>query len=116
MAPYYNAIYNSIVDYKGDYGFLEKILRTHHDGGKVKSVLDVGCGTGKQAFFLAEKGYEVTGIDVSRGMIKISISENNKMKNLRFFEMDMRRIDLPQSVKKPFDVIVSFFGGFGYLL
>ena len=116
MAPYYNAIYRGIVDYRGDCGFLERVLRIHHEGSKVQSILDVGCGTGSHAFILAEKGYEVTGIDVSRAMIKIAMLQKNKMKNPRFFEMDMRRVDLPQSVKKPFDVIVSFFGGFGYLL
>ncbi len=32
-------------------------------------VLDIGCGTGALAFCLHERGYRVTGVDVSSGMI-----------------------------------------------
>jgi SAM-dependent methyltransferase len=37
-------------------------------GGRV---LDVGCGTGVLAERLAERGYEVTGVDPSEGMLEI---------------------------------------------
>lgn len=33
------------------------------------SVLDVGCGTGRHAVALATRGYGVTGIDLSAGML-----------------------------------------------
>jgi 2-polyprenyl-3-methyl-5-hydroxy-6-metoxy-1,4-benzoquinol methylase len=33
-------------------------------------ILDVGCGTGRHAVELAKRGYKVTGIDISRGMLK----------------------------------------------
>jgi len=33
------------------------------------AILDVGCGTGRHAIELARRGYRVTGIDVSTGMI-----------------------------------------------
>jgi SAM-dependent methyltransferase len=35
------------------------------------SVLDVGCGTGALAARLAERGYEVTGLDPSDGMLHV---------------------------------------------
>ena len=33
------------------------------------SVLDVGCGTGRHAIELAKRGYRVTGVDLSAGML-----------------------------------------------
>jgi SAM-dependent methyltransferase len=33
------------------------------------SVLDIGCGTGRHAVELAKRGYEVTGVDISSGML-----------------------------------------------
>lgn len=34
------------------------------------SALDVGCGTGTDAIFLAQNGFEVTGIDIAKAAIK----------------------------------------------
>lgn len=33
-------------------------------------VLDLGCGTGRLSFILAEKGANVTSVDISAGMIE----------------------------------------------
>ncbi len=37
-----------------------------------RSVLDVGCGTGDNAVYLAQRGYEVMGIDASISAIKMA--------------------------------------------
>ncbi len=33
------------------------------------SILDMGCGTGRHAIELAQRGYKVTGVDISSGML-----------------------------------------------
>jgi len=33
------------------------------------SILDIGCGTGRHAVELARRGYQVTGVDISSGML-----------------------------------------------
>ncbi len=45
----------------GEVDFLEKEL--NYD--KTKSILDIGCGTGRHAIELARRGYSITGIDLS---------------------------------------------------
>jgi ubiquinone/menaquinone biosynthesis C-methylase UbiE len=40
-------------------------------GGRGRRALDVGCGTGVLAQRLAERGYTVTGVDPSEGMLEV---------------------------------------------
>lgn len=43
-----------------------------------KAVLDVGCGTGRNAYYFAQLGAQVTGIDISHKAIQIAISNTEK--------------------------------------
>ena len=42
--------------------------------GKIKSckAVDLGCGAGNYAIWLAQKGFDVTGIDISQNAVKIA--------------------------------------------
>ena len=51
----------------GDAAFYEQLAR-----GTGGPVLEVACGTGRIALVLAERGFEVTGVDVSDGMLAIA--------------------------------------------
>jgi SAM-dependent methyltransferase len=46
-------------------------------------VLDVGCGTGVLAGRLAGRGYEVTGLDPSEGMLEVLRSEHSDVTAIR---------------------------------
>ncbi|MCX9073107.1 MAG: class I SAM-dependent methyltransferase [Candidatus Methanoperedens sp.] len=54
------------------------------DSGKVKpcKTIDLGCGTGNYAIYLASKGFDVTGIDISPAAINIA-KENAKKKGVK---------------------------------
>jgi SAM-dependent methyltransferase len=45
--------------------------------------LDVGCGTGVLAARLAERGYEMTGLDPSAGMLEVMAAEHPEVEAVR---------------------------------
>lgn len=53
-------------------------------------VLDVGCGTGTNAIWLASRGYDVTGIDIAPGAIDIALSNRGtESRNPSFVQDDV---------------------------
>lgn len=69
-------------------------------------VLDLGCGNGRLADFLAKKGFAAyTGVDQSKNLLKIA---QQKHPNLRFLQRDMTELsDLSQEWDAVF-MIASF--------
>ncbi len=68
---------------------IEKFLKKY----KVKTVLDLTCGTGSQVFFLAKSEYEIVGADFSPDLLKIAREKAKKEKlDLKFIDGDMRSI------------------------
>ena len=51
-------------DYLEECRLIDRLLQTYGNGS-VRSLLDLGCGTGNHALPLAERGYEVVGVDRS---------------------------------------------------
>lgn len=112
LAKYYDAIYNNIVDYESQTSYLEKVFHDFHRG-RVRSILDIGCGTGNFTLIFAKRGYRTTGIDLSEDMIRVAKGKRRPSKaNPEFFRMDMRDIRL----NRKYDAATALFGGFGYLL
>jgi SAM-dependent methyltransferase len=75
------------------------------ESGKIPpcEVIDLGCGAGNYAIYLAYIGYNVTGVDISPTAIKIA-KENAKKKKVKcnFLVADVVD-DLRNVVKKTFD-------------
>ena len=66
-AKYYNLLYRD-KDYAGEAAYVAEHIRRH--APKAQTILEFGCGTGRHAIHLAEKGYTVTGIDRSIDMLE----------------------------------------------
>lgn len=86
---------------------IETILKKH----RVKTVLDLTCGTGSQVFWLAKRGYEVVGADINSKMLKVANSKAQKEKlALKFLKGDMRTIKVGK-----FDAVITIFNAVGHL-
>lgn len=69
------------------------------------NLLDVGCGTGRHVVLLAEKGFDVTGIDKDREFIKASqMKLKLKKLNARLIIADARKLPLRNNL---FGYIIS---------
>lgn len=79
-------------------------------------ILDLGCGTGEDALFLASKGFIVTGIDISEKMISIAKSKTlkkNMKENIIFFCCDM--VQFIEKDTGNYDGIISNFNAVNYV-
>jgi len=107
-------VYDQIMDhvpYDSWVQDLEKVFETQ--GVKPVRILDCACGTGAMANRLANKGYVMTGIDLSEEML-VHAQENALEQELkvRYLMMDIREI----AIKDKFDAVISYFDGVNYLI
>lgn len=59
-------------------------------------ILDVGCGAGTNALFLARQGYRVTGVDLAEGAIAAARSRADRSKaHVDFHVADALRLPFP---------------------
>jgi SAM-dependent methyltransferase len=78
-------------------------------GGRV---LDLACGHGRHAIELAQRGFEITGIDLSPRFIEMAIqsARSKGLPNVEFLIGDMRQTHFVTR----FDAAFSYFTSFGY--
>ncbi len=68
-----------------------KFLELMPQGG---CVLDVGCGSGRDAAYFESRGLEVAGVDLSASLLTIA---RKVASCAEFYEMDMRRLTFPDN-------------------
>jgi len=91
--------------------FIESLwaLNSH----KPNLVLDVGCGTGVISLPLAEKGYNIIGIDISQDMLTMArLKAESADLNILFLQQDMRTFELYGTV----DSVVCICDVINYLV
>ena len=58
-------------------------------------VVDLGCGTGKLTEILADRGYDVMGIDLSEEMLSMALERRDKLRHRTLYLcQDMREFEL----------------------
>ena len=75
------------------------------------SILDIGCGMGREAFCLYDKGFKVTGIDISEKVIDIA-KNIAKTNNAKIDFLVSNGLDLPFA-NSTFDIIIIWAQTFG---
>lgn len=75
------------------------------------NILDLGCGRGRHSISLYNKGYKVTGIDLSEQAIQTA-REKAAKQGLEGLDFEVR--DMREPLPKTFDAIVNLFTTFGY--
>ena len=78
------------------------------------TVLELGCGTGEDALWLAGRGHRVLATDVSRGMLEQArrkIDAAGAADRVRFARLDLAAVGRePDPPEAPFDAVFSNFG------
>jgi SAM-dependent methyltransferase len=105
-STYYHKLYFDRDEQEAD-AFLDRLVGrlSPKPGSKM---LDVACGKGRHSRFLASRGFDVTGIDISPE--SIAYAQQYESNDLHFAVHDMR---LPSWVNY-FDYAFNFFTSFGY--
>jgi SAM-dependent methyltransferase len=104
---YYDLLYRH-KDYQGEAAYIHSLIEKHRPGAR--SLFDLGCGTGRHASLLAERGYAVTGVDRSPEMLAEARARAVRGARAEFFEGDLRSVRLGRE----FDVVVSLFHVMSY--
>ena len=78
------------------------------------SILDLCCGHGRHAIALAQRGYRVTGLDLSALHLELARRTAEEAGvDVEWLRADMRRI--PRRMWGRFDAVINMFTAFGYL-
>src|SRR5919198_851041 len=103
-AAAYDAMYAD-KDYEAECDLVEEAFQ-RFGSEPVRSILDLGCGTGNHSIRLARRGYDVSGVDLSPDMLAIAAEKSAAAgTSIAFSRGDVRRVDLGRT----FDAVLLMF-------
>jgi SAM-dependent methyltransferase len=105
---YYDLLYRD-KDYAAEVRYISEVFSRYHSG-KVQNILDLGCGSGSHAYYFAESGYSVTGIERSAEMVSRAMAKN--ILNFTPLVGDISAFHLEQR----FEAVIALFHVISYLI
>ncbi|HEY7218041.1 MAG TPA: class I SAM-dependent methyltransferase [Candidatus Binatia bacterium] len=85
--------------------FLKEILEAGHWDIAPGRALDIACGTGRNALFLAEKGFTVSAVDISRvGLALGARRAKERSLSISWQQADLESFQLPHAA---YDLIMN---------
>jgi len=109
LAEYYDSL-TTDVDYENWADFLEKLFS--RCGTEIVRVVDLGCGTGSLTAELTDRGYEMTGVDLSEDMLAVAADKCADFEQPPLFlHQDMSKLTL----FTPADAVVCCLDSLNYV-
>jgi SAM-dependent methyltransferase len=105
-SPYYHTLYQKRDETEAQRA-LDSLLRALQLPTSAR-ILDLACGRGRHARYLAERGFDVTGLDISQK--SIAFARQFEHERLAFYQHDMRRAFRSNY----YDAVMNMFTSFGY--
>ena len=115
LAKMYDALMDD-VNYQEWADYIDTMLQKNGCPGK--RLLDLGCGTGNISIPLAQKGYQVTGVDLSAEMLDIARSKSEAAGLvIDWQQQDLTELQLldDAGAEPVFDAIIATFDVFNHL-
>ena len=107
----YDQLYSD-KDYLAECDLIEQAF-SDFGTGEIRSIVDFGCGTGNHSIPLAQRGYQVTGVDLSAEMLRVARQKSVEAGlTISWVEGDIRSAQ----AGGPFDAGLFMFAVLGYLL
>lgn len=104
-APSYTEVINKNLSDGWDQVWAEELISHFPMSDGALRVLDIGTGPGFYAIILARRGYIVTAIDYSEGMLNEAVHNAGELaESIEFLHMDAQSLDFADD---SFDVIVT---------
>ena len=106
-ARYYDLLYRD-KDNTGETDYIHNLIQAQIPGAR--TILNLGCGSGRHDRCLVALGYTVTGVDLSEEMLVAARNAAAGSESLDYVQGDARSVRLD----KTFDVVISLFHVMSY--
>ncbi len=107
---YFSKIYDKLYNSNKHLKLVDKYLPIP---GKNAKVLDVACGTGTFLFGMHEKGWEISGVDLSEEMLEVARKKfDDNQINCNLYCQNMEEL----KILEKFDLVTCNFDSINYIL